>query len=361
MSKVGLLTFQRVMNYGGALQCLALQETLSRMGHDVEVIDYACNALRDDELPSSFLSNRTPGQFAKWVMQRSFLKDKYRAFGEFRRRYLHMGDACDRNSISMAVSDLDGIVVGSDQVWNPLLTGRDTTYLLDFDLDGGVNKVSYAASIGLSSLPIDIEAGWISRIGAFDEIGVRESTAVDYLASHGVANAHQVMDPTFLVGNDYWANIAEPPQLSAPYMFVYLFVPVWGELLAELKRVAAGRGLELVVLHSSARLIPGVVNVRGCSPEEFLGYVKFADCVCTSSFHGTCFSLIFNRDFISYCPEEQTSTSSRVTDLLEKAGLSSRASKVMNGDMDPIAWDGVNCALRKGVEESLDFLKTAVA
>ena len=38
--KIGILTFHRAINYGAVLQCYALQETLKRMGHNVEVIDY---------------------------------------------------------------------------------------------------------------------------------------------------------------------------------------------------------------------------------------------------------------------------------------------------------------------------------
>ena len=38
--KVGILTFHRAINYGAVLQCYALKETLSGLGHDVYVIDY---------------------------------------------------------------------------------------------------------------------------------------------------------------------------------------------------------------------------------------------------------------------------------------------------------------------------------
>ena len=38
--RIGILTFHRAHNYGAVLQCYALQETLKRMGHDVQVIDY---------------------------------------------------------------------------------------------------------------------------------------------------------------------------------------------------------------------------------------------------------------------------------------------------------------------------------
>ncbi len=361
MKRVGILTFQRVMNYGGALQSLALQEAIGRCGCDVHVVDYTCSALRGDEKPPALMEQKKPGQILKWFMQHRFLSSKYQAFAAYRDKHLDLTKTVDRDSIADALSDFDAIVVGSDQVWNPKLTGGDTAYLLDFPAASTTRKIAYAASIGLNVFPSELEQPWAEMIGRFDSISVREKTAADYLASLGLNNVKQACDPTFLVGQDYWSRIAEPVNVDGPYMFVYLFVPVRGLLLDKLKELASSKGLRLVVLHSSARLVPGVQNVRGCSPEQFLGYVVGADAVFTSSFHGTCFSLIFNKDFYSYCPEAQASTRSRITDLLDELGLESRACTDAPASLEGVDWDATNVKIEAIVNCSTEMLRGALS
>lgn len=43
--KIGILTFHRACNYGGALQCFALAKKLNTMGYNVEVVDYRSKAI----------------------------------------------------------------------------------------------------------------------------------------------------------------------------------------------------------------------------------------------------------------------------------------------------------------------------
>ena len=79
--KIGILTFQRAVNYGASLQMYALQKTVKELGAEAEIIDYDCP--------------RISGCYQA-VPLRALVHSQ--------------------------------LFVGSDQVWNPLITGGDSAY-----------------------------------------------------------------------------------------------------------------------------------------------------------------------------------------------------------------------------------------
>ena len=130
------------------------------------------------------------------------------------------------------------------------------------------------------------------------------------------------MDPTLLLGQDKWNTIAKSPSINEPYILVYSTSQrgLFPKLVTHIKKITR---LPVVVLSlSSLNLIPGAdYIIYDAGPEEFVGFFANAACVCTNSFHGTAFSIIYRRPFWSV---PHNATNSRMADLLHRIELSDR-------------------------------------
>lgn len=182
--KVGILTFHCANNYGAVLQCYALQEYLRSLGHEAYVIDY-----RPDYVVRRYkvFSRRN------WIV-RDFKKTIKKLFSEpylcivrYKRNKRLESFIKNRYNLypySADKSVFDAIVLGSDQIWNPNLTGKSFDEVF-FGKDFHCKKISYAASNRTESLSPAEEAFYIKHLAELDSIGVRENasgsfTTLDY-------------------------------------------------------------------------------------------------------------------------------------------------------------------------------------
>ena len=133
-------------------------------------------------------------------------------------------------------------------------------------------------------------------------------------------------------------------------------------------RIAAAHGLDLVVLPFHNTDIHGestdIVRDFDAGPSEFVGLIRGASFVCTDSFHGTVFSIIFRKPFHSYRRyEADAATFSRMADLLARLKLSDRA---LGADSDlspsPLELDYAEAepALDAWRAESWSYLENAI-
>lgn len=203
--KIGILTFHAQLNYGGVLQCLALQTALTKMGHDVIVID-------------KWLDNKICiwniyglSDFRRWIKVALGLCLVDGFSGLLRviktKRYIRKRlnlSAYSFKDWTEAPSDLgvDIIIVGSDQVWR-CRDGMDPRPYLLCDAPD-VEAISYAASFGMSSLPIEMEELYRSRLRAFKAISCREIEGVEICRRLGF-DCEYVVDPTLLTA-DFYGN-----------------------------------------------------------------------------------------------------------------------------------------------------------
>ena len=100
-------------------------------------------------------------------------------------------------------------------------------------------------------------------------------------------------------------------------------------------------------------------------PIEFVNLFKNADQIITNSFHGTAFSIIFNKSFYSLVNTQisgKRQLSSRVIDLLEELRLNMRLIDVMETcDFSlEVEYETVNATLKKMKEHSRIFLIDAL-
>ena len=363
MNNVYITNFQNAKNYGAALQCLALQRKISDMGYNVEVINYKNNDV--DKLYKLFPSVRDKYNFKTYVKNAinsiAFLRLNYmhnKAFNNFSKEYLNLTKSMTKKEIvESKMFDNSLLVTGSDQVWNPKLAGGvDDIYFLNFGNE--VKKISYAASIGTSEIDEKYVDSIKKRLEGFQAISVREKTAQKLLENMTNKRIDNVLDPTLLFTTNEWEKMVENVKSEdMKYIFVYMMND---ESRKVAKHIAEKTGYKIVYV--GKRNLYGKGSKCGFTkgPLEFVNFVKNAEYIVTTSFHATCFSIMFKKKFWSVLP---AGVSSRITDLLEILGLSDRKLNIYDevltkGYDKEIDYSNADIALNELREHSLDFLES---
>ena len=296
--KVGLLTFHCSQNYGATLQGYALQEVIKELGHEVEIIDYRPGFLVYPLYPRYLVVTRNIPKLIEHIF--------YATLSGLKRRRVFNHFIQERFSLSKSINKkflpepYDAIVIGSDQIWNLGITKGDTKYFADFRGEKGKRKyIAYAASMETQSLSHEKEEICKRCIPLFDSIGVRESNLIQLIQPFTKTKLEHVVDPALLVNPQLWERLAVKP----PKTNYVLFYQVRHHTLARnyAEKVAKLYDAELVEIACTPKVERenGITVLHETSPEEFLGWIKYATCVVTSSYHGLIFSLVFKRDLYS--------------------------------------------------------------
>ena len=323
--KIGILTFHCAENYGAVLQCYATQEFLKSQGHEVCVIDYRPNyLLRPYQLihtkrikcskPLEAVVNLSKELIH--IPKRCYLKWAYRRFST---TYLALTKRVTATSIP---AELEAYVVGSDQIWNPKLTkGFDEVYFCRFPFPKERKKyIAYAASMEAKALDAAAEHYYREALQQFDVLSVREQPLQQLLQPLTSQPVCQVLDPTLMVPTTMWDNLSAKVRLPEKYVLVYQGRSSHHTLRIA-KEIARQIDAEVVVLGTWFSL-EHKLCYRCVSPEGFVHAVRHAACVVTTSFHGTAFSIIFNRPF--YTIRLNDGADSRSRSLLTSLGLYDR-------------------------------------
>ncbi|MGB0767558.1 MAG: polysaccharide pyruvyl transferase family protein [Phycisphaeraceae bacterium] len=308
---IGIITFHYAINYGAMLQAYALLDTLTRAGHDAEIIDYRPKHSREYMLRALGRSRWHPVGMAK-----DFLK--YRRFMRFMSRHLPTSKKTFyRNEELAELRDAyDLVFTGSDQVWNNKTFGYEPPYYLDFLDPERTTLASYAPSAGSTETWGDNEDDIRRLLGRFHCLSARDQSTLDLVAGCLGNPPEHVLDPT-LVGR--FDTITDDRRAHPdPYMLIYHVMQseVIDRKAAEMKQKT---GLYTIALGD--RSVPADQTRIAVAPERWLGYIKHADMVVTHSFHGTIFSILFRTPFVVV---PHRSGSMRLIDLLQRAGVPER-------------------------------------
>lgn len=353
MAKVGIVTFQRAHNYGAVLQCLALQEAIRGLKHDVLVIDHINDKLKRSYPDGSLRVNGNGIQKIKKLLRHVLMRTRVRKRFNIFSRFINSNYNLSENEQEF----FDAIIFGSDQIWNGSITDNDPFYWGE-----GTNtkkKIGYALSAGNedNQLPFHLQ-----QIKQFFNIGVRENSLLLHLKNLGVENACTVLDPTLLLDKNGWIKLLDLNPRQNPkdkYLVVYS-LRGRDKTLKFAKRIARNRKLKLIEIGASVSVIPHIGRMELKGPKEFVELIKNATYVVTDSFHGTVFSIIFNRPFISINLED--GHDGRVANILKELDLSqNHITTLNNSDIDSIGMydiKKINDRLKLLRRHSMDFLSS---
>ena len=328
MNKIGLLTFHKPINYGAILQAVALSKSIEKYNATCEIIDYR-NPSFNKAYPILHLDNCKTLKTTIWellmIPRRIITKVRFRSFlynnVRLSRRYNKKG----LNSIE---GKYNAIIVGSDQVWNLKCTGNDTTYFLDFV--HFIPKYSYAASFGDFIIDDTNREAIKKYINSYNAISVREHSGIEIIKELCGLDCIQTLDPTLLLRDDEWRAIAsnDSKLIHDKYILIYFMVQTpesVQEIFKLANRIKTQYKYKIVVIGGSLRKNKdGIIYYNVSSPEEFIRLFKDASYVLTSSFHGTAFSIIFNKNFFSYV-KPNLLVQGRIDNLLSTINLKNRA------------------------------------
>ncbi len=293
--KIGILTFHRANNIGAVLQASALQNFLEEYD-DCEIIDFVPNSN-----VSSFRILKKILHIAKFVATFPFnylMYKREKKFKDFRNKYFRLSEKTyygDRDILTRP-PEYDLLISGSDQIFNMELTGNSLAYYLNFTSDS--KKVSYASSFGRKNISEAEKKAITSELTKFDAVSVRERSAGMIIKELINIEPELVVDPVFLITDCWNSRCNEKLSLPEKYIFVYSM-----ENTDVMKNTVLGvktkYSLPLIFVSGNNDYSVSFGSAdKSCGPEEFLRYIRDAEIVVTNSFHGTAFSIIFEKEFI---------------------------------------------------------------
>ena len=355
--KIGILTFHRAVNYGACLQAFALKGFLENKGYEVDIIDYRSNYI-EGIYNNPLLKGTRIKTKIKNIITWSAQKKRNQKFKEFVRTYLKCSEENSlytKDQLKEAEKKYDKIIVGSDQVWNTLCTGNDTVYYLDF-IEDNSKKFSYAASFGIVNNEYYELENLKKLLKEFNKISVREKKGADILEKMTGIKAPICLDPTFLMSRKDWINKIDKINRKN-YVLVYsLSMPK--SIVDYAEKLAKQKNMDVIYFTLNNLFSIKEKRVINGSPMEFLSYFENADYVITNSFHGTAFSLIFNKNFTIFKNANKNHDNSRLENILSLVNLENRM--INEGEEkffeEEINYKIVNDILNKKVDESKKYI-----
>lgn len=380
--KIAILTQPLIQNYGGILQCYALQTILQNMGHEVVVLNRTYNFSYKQIILQ--IGSLIKSVILKFILRKKNkrlinpLLENYRELLEynspdpkrvnsFKKQYIRLskglwtskdlGNYCKQNRF-------DVIIVGSDQVWRESYSPCITDYFLGFlSNKDKTKKIAYAASFGTSENPISYEGIKLCKkhINKFDAISTREISGIKLVKELFNKDSSLVLDPTLLLSaEDYIQLIKEDDSVSEmPHDTLTTYILDWSH---KKKKCIDGIAAELKLLNRND-IYPddsSSYSFRMKSIPQWLASFRNARYVITDSFHGCVFSIIFRKDFAVIINNERGSD--RFTSLLRILELEDRIisvddkESIMSVLTTPIAYANVERKIEDMGNVSLSFL-----
>jgi len=362
--KIGILTFHRALNYGALLQAYALQENLIKNGADTHIIDYRCLVIENAYTFPTLLQCRSLKSFAKYFLQGKYELKRRNKFDSFREKQLHMSEeSYNSSNISVSADIYDRFVSGSDQVWNCFAHNFDKNYFLNFCKDE--QKYSYAASIGISELPKEFFDDYKALLSKFQVCSVRENQGLSILNSLDIENKRMDLDPTFLLSKDEWLSRLNVRQSNEKYIFAYYFelTPTLKRFIEELTK-KTGLEVRFVGCPLKKPFTCKCKALKTADPIDFVSAMANAAYVVTNSFHGTAFSINFNKMFFVELLKTDNKVNSRLTNILEATSLEHRTidsfDSIDTAICDSIEWNDVNERIGKMKSDSEVYIRRIV-
>ncbi len=365
--KIGITTVHRNVNYGANLQAFASCKFINNSGYNAEIIDYLSKELDKDNYLLSWLKHSYDCGKSNSLLHNLKLSSalalsaptKYRRlkkFYSFREKYCKLSKKYE-NITEIENSNYDTIVCGSDQIWNPDITnGIDPIFFGDV---GGVSKrISYAASVGKAEYSLLEAQKAIPLIKQLDYCSVREPDSAKYLSELANRNIETVCDPVFLLDKFDYEDLLKKRIIKRDYVLVYSIISN-SAMLETAKKYAKDHKLNLVEICANKGRHQKHTQKTDYGPIEFLNAIKYANTIFTNSFHGTAFSIIFEKSFFVFNNKHR---GSRITNLMKKAGLGDYMLDEENPSfpIESIDYSVVKGNLENFISSSKSFLLTAL-
>ncbi len=384
MKRIGLLLANPITNYGAHLQAFATQYAVDKLGVSSAVMDVSkIRAPRYATDIGFFVYTakrlihkvfKKPDNIVNDDVFINNIKNRTDLAIDFRRRRLHDEVVFyEYGELVNFAKRFDAIMIGSDQMWLPGTSFSPINSLMF--VPQGVERISYATSLGVENYPRYCWHSARKMWNRMNSISVREQQGADIIKKvcGKKVNVQVNLDPTYLLTKEEWeVVIPRKEMMKEKYVFCYFLGNDSKSKLCA-KRYAEKHHLQLVSIlscESSSDIDRTYADTTlgSITPEDFINWIRGAECVFTDSFHGLAFSVINKKQFFVFYRVRNDgiqSRNSRINNILRLWNCEDRliVDTERNWDMcnetiiDYSIVDGILLTKR---EESISYLKRAL-
>ena len=369
---IALMTWYKYYNYGTALQAATLYKVIKQLGYNVDVINYTPKKNRNyscDKVYRSIL--KTVLNKLKETLNPSTIPQvRKHLYESFLANYITETEPCRSFSELHDLNNIyDAFVCGSDQIWSPLC--YDDKYFLSF-VDEPQKMIAYAPSMGSNRVDNEQLKENISKnLERFSNLSVRETDGKDFIKKLTGQVAKVVLDPTLLLSKDNWdcfISTENTKKISDKKYIICYFLGKSQKYNRYVSKLSKKTGIPYYVIpvrknqYSEKHKIPFDIG-----PEEFVSLIKNASYVCTDSFHGMAFSIIYNVPFTvfkRFADNDSENQNSRIVNLLDVLELKDRliplTRKYTFDEFEKCYFEQTNCILENLRKESIKYLSLAL-
>lgn len=367
MKKIGIAAVTYKDNFGSALQTYATQYTLEKLGYDARIFEikgvhrgimmkkmlyYAGRLFDPVEAKYLFANLTSRSRKSASVSSDQFAQDmkvRHQMYQVFNNKWNKMLPTVKGwAGLRKQASEMDAVVVGSDQLWRPSnIVG--CYYTLEF-VPENIKKISFSTSFGVPELPSRLHKHAKKFLSRIEHISVREDSGAEIVKKESGRDATVVCDPTMMLTAEEWMHIQNEKSFAeGKYILMYLMGDN-PEQRNFVKALSKQTGCRIIGLLHGATYISydeDVVDEKpyNVGPAEFINLIRNAEYVCTDSFHCCVFSILNSTKFFAFrrWPDgSKFSANDRLYTLLKFTGLERR---MLEGDED----------VAKSVEDEIDF------
>lgn len=328
MKKVGILSMQRIFNYGSFLQAYGLMQICKELGGEVEFVDYHPGKCLIETNQQTGVMRKiskvmeTFGYNAPFKEKLKFIKYKKNYAANY---FPYLGITEKKNYSP----ELDLLIIGSDEVFNCVQDNTNVGFSPElFGQNNNAEKViTYAASFGNTTMEKMNEYGIKDKVaewvGELDDISVRDSNSGKLISELTASEPRYNLDPVLMY--DYMGKCSAIPDSvdeKDKYMILYGYSGRFTDDECKyIKSYAKTNGLKIYCIGGVQNACDKFID---CDPFRVIGYFRNAECVITDTFHGTIMSIITHRKFASFVRKSGYGNSEKLTDLLLRLNLENR-------------------------------------
>ena len=325
MYKIAIISRHSVANYGSLLQAYATEQVIYQLGYKPITINYTPYEEYGSRLAKTLInksrwSKNLTTKIAFLLYQSISFKHTFNIFKKYRAELLNeTQEYVSSDKIMKDLSDVDIFCTGSDQTWNVTYDGSlDSTYFLDF-VPSSVPKISYAASFGGNEF-VSSDKIYQGYLKQYRKILVREDKGVEILKKMGI-KGEQVLDPTLLLSAEKWNDIVSHRIINEDYILIYQLNPnkEFDDYVMKFSKITGLPVYRVSTMYFQRIKCGKFIYLP--SPGDFLSLIKYSKYFFTDSFHGTCFAINFNVNFIDILPNR---FSTRNKSILKTLNLDNR-------------------------------------
>lgn len=324
MKKAGILSMQRIYNYGSFLQAYGLKKMLEELGCEVEFVDYHPGKCLVDSKQKNGLMRKLSKSVEVLTIQAP-LKEKLN-FIKYKKNFGVKYHSClEIDSQYNYNPELDILVIGSDEVFNCVQDNPNVGYTAE--LFGVGNQagtvISYAASFGNTTMErlkqYGVEKEVAEWLKSFNTISVRDNNSYDIVKELTGKDPELHLDPVLMY--DYMKKCPAVSKQAddSDYLILYGYTGRFSkEECRKIREYAIEKKLKILCIGGIQHCCDKFVD---CSPFEVFSYFKNAYAVITDTFHGTIISIITQQRFATFVRSSGYGNAEKVSDLLKRLNL----------------------------------------